>query len=97
MSCDIDYVQLSASSKGVTTYIAGYVAKKLKKRLDRTIKCHERLIGNLSDESDDHCYMELLSGDGLMIPSLSLPNYVYNAFAIIDFFNITVKQPRGYW
>ena len=88
MCCDIDHVQLSASSRRV----AGYVPKRLKKQLNCTIKCHERLIGNLLDKSDDHSYMELLSRGRSMIPSLSLSNYVCNAFAIIDFFNITIKQ-----
>ena len=67
MSCDIDDVQLSASSRGVTTYIAGYVC---------TIEYHERLIGNLSDESDDHSYVQLLSRGRLMIPSLTLSDCV---------------------
>ena len=34
----------------------------------------------------------LLTRCFLTIPSLSLSNYVCNAFAIIDFFNITIKQ-----
>lgn len=91
MCCDVDRVELSGSSREVAIYIAGYIAKKLTKQLDCR-ECHERLIGNLSDESDDHSYLELVSRGGLTIPSLSLSNYVCNAFAIIDFFNITIKQ-----
>ena len=64
---------------------------KLLCTLDCTIQCHERLPGNLLDESDDS-YVELLPRSGLTIASLGLSNYVCNAFAIIDFFNITVKQ-----
>ena len=78
ISCDIDNVKLATSSTGVAIYIAGYIAKKLKKRLDCSSECRERFIGILSDESDDHSYIELLSRGGLIIPSLSLNNYVCN-------------------
>ena len=92
MSCDVDQVALSASSREVAIYIAEYVAKKLKKRLDCSKACHKKLIGNLLDQSDTSYIRALLTRGGLTIPSLSLSNYVCNAFAIIDFFKIIIKQ-----
>ena len=84
MNCSTDNVALSENSRGVSCHIAGYIAKKLKKRYGSC--CNQFLIASpITSESLEYPYIETLSGGGLNVPSLSLANYVSTAFAILDF------------
>ena len=69
----------------VSFTIAGYIAKKLKKRLICTF-CH------LTDENTDVSYFNNLSRGGLTVPSTSLANLVNKGFALLDFYNKFIQK-----
>ena len=50
------------------------------------------MVGTISDDSSDRTYLQAISRGGLMIPSLSLSEYVCGTFAGIEFFNDTIKS-----
>ena len=84
MNCSTDNVALSEDSREVSCHIAGYIAKKLKKRYGNC--CNQFLIASpVTSESLEYPYIEILSRRGLTVPSLNLSNYVSTAFAILDF------------
>ena len=81
--CSDEMVTLSEDSREVGIYIAGYVAKKLKKRFG---DCCNRLLTDYSGvENPDFLYAQILSRRGLTIPSTNLVNYLYTAFTILEF------------
>lgn len=83
MDCSPENVLLSEDSREVSVHIAGYIAKKLKKRFGSC--CHEFLMGDsITSDCPDFSYMQILSRGGLTIPSINLANYVCTAFAILD-------------
>ena len=84
--CDMDDVSLSPYSREVAIYISG----KYIKRVNCSDKC--KMVGTISDDSSDRTYLQAISRGGLMIPSLSLSEYVCGAFAAIEFFNDTIKS-----
>ena len=43
------------------------------------------MSGNFVPENSDFSYFQILSKGGLTIPSISLVNYVFTAFAILDY------------
>ena len=88
--CDIDDVLLSPDSREVAIYIAGYIVKKYIKRVNSSDKC--KMVGTISDDSSGRTYLQAISRGGLMIPSLSLSEYVCGAFAAIEFFNDSIKS-----
>ena len=47
--------------------------------------CNELLTGGSRVESPDFSYVQILSRGGLTIPSTNLVNYVWMAFAILEF------------
>ena len=84
MNCSTDNVALSEDSREVSCHIAGYIAKKLKKRYGS--RCNQFLIASpITSESLEYLYLEILSREGLTVPTLNLANYVSTAFAILDF------------
>lgn len=84
LNCSTDTISLSDSSREVGVHIAGYVAKKLKKRMGKC--CTSYLIEkSISVKNPDYSYIEILSRGGLTIPSMNLANYVCSAFAMLDF------------
>ena len=84
MSCSPENVYLSEDSREVSCHIAGYIAKKLKKRFGSC--CTQFLIaGPITNKSPDYPYIKILSRGALTVISLHLANYVSTAFAILDF------------
>ena len=84
MNCSTDNVALSEDSREVSCHIAGYIAKKLKKRYGS--RCNQFLIASpITSESLEYPYIEILSRGGLTVPSPNLANYVSTAFAILNF------------
>ena len=77
--CGMDDVSRSPDSREVAIYIAGYIVKKYIKRVNCSDKCE--MVGTISDDSSDRTYLQAISRGGLMIPSLSLSEYVCGAFA----------------
>ena len=86
----MDDVSLSPDSREVVIYIAGYIVKKYIKRVNCSDEC--KMVGTISDDSSDRTYLQTISRGGLMIPSLSLSEYVCGSFAAIEFFNDTIKS-----
>ena len=85
--CNVDTLELSTESKEVGFVIAGYVAKKLKKRLSCTI-CSSNLIGN----STDCPYFLDLSRGNLTVPSASLTELVCQSFALLDLHDSCIRS-----
>ena len=84
-SSEIEQATLSNESREVVYVIAGYVAKKIKAK----VNCHEcehRLVGTNYDEvSKDNAYFNLLSRGGLTSPSGCLVDFICNCFAVLDY------------
>ena len=84
LSCTADTISLSENSREVAVHIAGYVAKKLKKRMGKC--CINFLIKEfVRDKNLDFSYIKILSREDVTIPSMNLANYVCTAFAILEF------------
>ena len=78
--CDVDSLTLSPESIEVAYTIAGYIVKKLKKKL-ACLACNSSIIGDLAD-----CpYFLHLSRGGLTCPSSSFSEFVCKGFALLDF------------
>lgn len=73
---------LSKDSKEVAVFIAGYISKKLKKKIDCS-NCLAMFIGNNNDTLSTE-FLSLISRGGLMIPSQSLGEYVCKGFSVLD-------------
>ena len=84
-ACYIKTLELTSESAEVFSTIAGYIAKKLKKRLICTL-CH------LTDESTDVSYFNNLSRGGLTVPSTSLADLLNKGFALLDFYNKFIQK-----
>ena len=78
--CDVDSLTLSPESIEVAYTIAGYIVKKLKKRL-ACPACNSSIIGDLAD-----CpYFLHLSRGGLTCLSSSFSEFICKGFAWLDF------------
>ena len=77
-------------TREVAAQVAGYIAKKINDKNTYSSCCKHHLIGNKSDDNDDHKYIKILSRGGLTIPSPNLTEYVCNAFAILDICEQTI-------
>ena len=78
--CDVDSLTLSPESIEVAYTIAGYIVKKLKKRL-ASPACNFSIIWDLAD-----CpYFLHLSHGGLTCLSSSFSEFVCKSFALLDF------------
>ena len=77
----------------MTVHIAGYAAKKLKKRMG---KCCSNLLTEefISHKNPGFHYTKILSRGGFTIQSIKLANYVCTTFAILDF-TVTVILKVG--
>ena len=84
-TCDIETLELISESAEVSFTIAGYIAKKLKKRLICTL-CQ------LTNESTDVSYFNNLSRGGLTVPSTSLADLANKDFALLDFYNEFIQK-----
>ena len=84
---------LNDSSSEVATTIAGYVAKKLKKR-SKCAQCQICLSAHDADVNNDS-YLTLLSRGGLFVPSKVLSEYVCHCFAIIDHLEKEILSMSG--
>ena len=78
--CNVDNHMLSPDSANVAFTIAGYIAKKLKKRLS----C-DTCSNSLVESSTDCSYFLHLPRGGLTCPSVVLAELVYKRFALLDF------------
>ena len=67
---EIFEIELSEDNKQVAVYIAGYVAKKIKKLLTCHV-CNNKVISNDNDIENDK-YLKTLSRGGLVVPSISM-------------------------
>ena len=90
MSCSPEYLSLSDESREVAVHIAGYIAKKLIKRLGNC--CKEHLSENLVPGNSDFSYLRILLRGQLTIPSINLVGYVWTDFAILDSSDDVITQ-----
>lgn len=82
---EIQESELDEDSKEVTIFIAGYICRKLLKKL----KCELCTLLIKSDVVDiDAEYIDLVSRGGLLTPSKLLASHVVSCFAMLD----AVKQ-----
>ena len=78
---DFDSVTLSDDSREVASYIAGFIAKKLIKKLGAC--CKLLCTQHCQQESTDYNYLNKLSRGGLTTPSLLLLEHVCDSFAML--------------
>ena len=89
--CTPEIMNLAPESREVGAYIAGYIAKKLKKRFGTC--CQEFLCcANIDESNLDHTYLTIFSRGGLTIPSPTLLDYVCTSFAMIDYSYNKIKK-----
>ena len=93
MSIDIYKASLSDNSKEVAVYIAGHVCKQL----NSSFKCedclimHTRVTDAVAAEPSPK-FLQLLSRNGLSVPSDEIKQYVCNGFAILDVIEDTILK-----
>ena len=82
---------ITQSSREVATDIAGYIAKKLRKR-SKCLSCKEALI---SESVNDSGYLEIRSRGGLNVPSQGLADLTCNSFAALDHTSNVIQAESG--
>ena len=82
LSTKILECQFSEDSMGVVVTIAGYIAKKLKKRFGCQI-CDPKMVSTDQDVLDNE-YLKILSRGGLICPSQPLSDFICHLFSILD-------------
>ena len=85
-ACYIKTLELTSESAKVSFTIAGYIAKKTKKKRFICTLCHS------TDESTDVSYFNNLSRGGLTVPSTSLADLINKGFALLDFYNKFIQK-----
>lgn len=90
LSCSPKHLSLSDDDREITAHIAGYIAKKVKKRLGNY--CKEHFFENSVSENSDFSYLKILLRGGLTIPSINLVNYVCTTFAILNYSVDVINQ-----
>jgi len=75
---------LEDSSREVSCVVAGYIAKKLLKKLRCTECEHSLTISDPQFYEKDFDYLFKLSRGGLTLPSVDLSHYVAKAFAMLE-------------
>ena len=85
--CDVDSLTLSPESIEVGYIIAGYIAKKIKKRLSCST-CNSNIIS----DSTDCSYFLHPSRGGLTCPSSCFSEFVCKDFALLDFQDSFIRQ-----
>jgi hypothetical protein len=84
---DANHLALCAKSREISNHVAGYVAHKLLKFVDKC--CGKRL---LNENGEGDAYHSKLSRGGLKVASDALKNYVASAFAILDAWESTMTK-----
>ena len=84
--CDVDSLTLSPESTEVGFNVAGYIAKKIKKRLSWST-----YNSNIISDSTDCSYFLHLSNEGLTCPSC-FSEFVCRGFALLDFLDSFICQ-----
>ena len=82
LSSEILECQLSEDSMEVGVTIAGYIAKKLKKRF-KFLSCGQKMVSTDQDVLNNE-YLKILSRGGLIGPSQSLSDFTCHLFSILD-------------
>ena len=82
LSSEILECQLSEDSMEVAVTIAGYIAKKLKKRF-KCLSCGQKMVSTDQDVLNNE-YLKILSRGGLICPSQSLSDFICHLFSILD-------------
>ena len=81
---------LSLNSRELV-HIAGYTAKKSKS----SSCCKMHIAGSIDMGNPDHEYVIILNRGGLIISSLNLVNYVWDAFAVLSVAeNVLINQSK---
>ena len=83
-------MKLSEDSKQVAVYIAGYVAKKIKKLLKCHV-CNNKIISNDNNVKNDE-YLKTLSRGGLIVPSAAFKDFVCQTFSILELISPIIEQ-----
>ena len=83
LSTEIHESELSEDTKQVAVSVAGYIAKSLAKK-SACDECRLKLVAEQRDIDHDD-YLILLSRGGLITPSPSLRDFVFQTFSILDF------------
>ena len=86
---EIFETELSEGSKQVTVYIAGYVAKKIKKHLDFHV-CNNKIISNDNYVKNDK-YLKTLSRGGLIVPCTTFKDFVCQTFSILELILLIIQ------
>ena len=82
LSTEMLECQLSEDSMEVAVTIAGYVAKKLKKRFGCQI-CDQKMVSIDQDVLNNE-YLKILSRGGLICPSQPLSDFICYLISILD-------------
>ena len=81
---------MSDDTREVGIYISGYIAKKIKDRLEDC--CIEYAVGEIKEDDADSAYLKIISRGGLTVTLYSLSNYVCEDFALLDYFNEIINK-----
>ena len=82
MSTEIHESQLSDDSCQVSVTIAGYIARRLSKKIEWSL-CTSKLVSE-NHNTLHNSYLKLLSRGGLTHPSQMLADFVSQAFSVSD-------------
>ena len=82
---EIFEIEFNKDSKQVAVYIAGYVAKKIKKHL----KCH---VCNNKIISNDNDIENTQSRGGLIVPSTTFKDFFCQTFSILELISPIIEQ-----
>jgi len=87
---DIAETSLTDESAEVAAYVAGYVCKQIKTKLNCD-DCSKQLLATDAPK-EKLVYLDLLSCGGLLTPSNNTIQHVCSSFAILDFVEGTILQ-----
>ena len=87
---EIFETELIESSKQVAVYLAGYVAKKIKKHLKCHV-CNNKIISNDNNVENDE-YFKTLSRGGLIVPCTTFKDFVCQRFSILELISPIIEQ-----
>ena len=87
---EIFETELIEGSKQVAVYLAGYVAKKIKKHLKCHV-CNNKIISNDNNVENDE-YFKTLSRGGLIVPCTTFKDFVCQRFSILELISPIIEQ-----
>lgn len=93
-SNDIEEATMSNDTIEVATDIAGYIAKKLRKR-SKCDACKSSLVSRSIEDVENNNYLKILSRGGLTTPSQELSDFTCNSFAALDFTSAAIQAESG--